>query len=145
MLEIGKRVLTGLVGSIEVLAQSSVMSDTENLVKQAKELENEEERLKSDFPAATKVMHPEDETSSTDNDGNSHESESSGIIVEKEEILTAKTDMPGDGPEKSKGLSDNGPKDCCKKTAAADAGDTFVTETAEKSTTSSERSRYTES
>lgn len=134
MLEIGKRVLTGLVGSIEVPAQSSVISDTENLVKQAKELENEEERLKSDFPAATKVMDPEDETSSTDNDGNSHESESSGIIVEKEEIPTAKTEMPADGPEKSKELSDDVPKDCCKETAAGDAGDTVVTETAEKST-----------
>ena len=115
VLEIGKRVLTGFVGSIEVPAESSGISDTENLIKQAKELQNEEERLKSDFPAATKIMDPEDETSSTDNEGNGHGSESSGVIVEKEESLTPKDEMLVQGPQKRSVLSENGTKECCKK------------------------------
>jgi hypothetical protein len=90
LMEVGKRILKGHVETIEVPA-ALVVADTEHLVKQAKELQNEEERLKSNFPAATKIMDPEDETNSTDNEGsagNGHESESSGVLVEKDECST---------------------------------------------------------
>jgi len=133
VLEIGKRVLTGLVGSIEAPAQSCTVSDTENLVKQAKELENEEERLKSDFPAATKVMEPEDETLSTDNEGNGHESESSGVIIEKEEIPTTKPEISSQTPEKPREMSRSS-KDCCKdEKPSGDDRNLIVTETGKKS------------
>jgi hypothetical protein len=121
VLEIGKRVLTGFVGSIEVPAEPSVISDTENLIKQAKELQNEEERLKSDFPAATKIMDPEDEASSTDNEGNGDGSESSGVIVEKEDSPTPKDEMLVQGPQKRSILSEDGTKECCKKIGSGDA------------------------
>jgi hypothetical protein len=91
LMEVGKRVLKGLVGAIDIPAPS-VMADTEHLVEQAKELQNEEERLKSDFPAATKIMDP-DENESTSSEGvgeNGHESESSGVLVEKDECTTPK-------------------------------------------------------
>jgi hypothetical protein len=87
VIEIGKRVLQGLIGVIDAPASLKII-DTEYLVRQAKELENDVERLKSDFPAATKVMDPDDESGSTDNEGtggNGHESESSGVLVEKDE------------------------------------------------------------
>ena len=137
VLEIGKRVLTGLVGSIEVPAQSPVISDTENLVKQAKELQNEEERLKSDFPAAIKVMDPEEETSSTDNEGNGHESESSGVIIEKEEISTPKDEKLVQGPEKPPVLSEDGKKECLQKIGRRDGkakGDLVATATVQDRT-----------
>ena len=84
----------------EVPAEPPVISDTENLIKQARELQNEEEHLKSDFPAETKIMDPEDEASSTDNDGNGYGSESSGVIVEKEESPTPKDEILVQGPQK---------------------------------------------
>jgi hypothetical protein len=85
LLDVGKRVLKGHVGAID-LPISPAMADTEHLVEQAKELQSEEERLKSDFPAATKVMDPTDESESTHSGSgpeNGHESESSGVLVEK--------------------------------------------------------------
>jgi hypothetical protein len=85
LMEIGKRVLKGHVGAIH-LPISPAMADTEHLVEQAKELQSEEERLKSDFPAATKVMDPTNESESTHSGSgpeNGHESESSGVLVEK--------------------------------------------------------------
>jgi hypothetical protein len=121
VLEIGKRVLTGFVGSIEVPAEASGISDMENLIKQAKELQNEEERLKSDFPAATKIMDPEDEASSTDNEGNGHGSESSGVIVEKEASPTPKDEMLVQGTPKRSVLLEDGTKQCCKKIGSVDA------------------------
>jgi hypothetical protein len=85
LMEIGKRVLKGHVGAI-ALPISPAMTDTKHLVEQAKELQSEEERLKSDFPAATKMMDPTDESESTHSGSgpeNGHESESSGVLVEK--------------------------------------------------------------
>jgi hypothetical protein len=87
VMEVGKRVLQGLIGAIDVPAPLEI-TDTEHLVQQAKQLQNEEERLKSDFPAATKVLDPDDGSGATDNGGigeNGHESETSGHLVKKEE------------------------------------------------------------
>ena len=95
LMEIGKRVLKGLVEAIEI-PTSSAMADTEDLVEQAKELQAEEERLKSDFPAATKVL--DDESGSTSSEAmskNGHESESSGVLVEKEDCITPKEEKQG--------------------------------------------------
>ena len=90
MIEIGKRVLQGLIGTIDVLAPLEI-SDTEHLLRLARELQNEEERLISNFPAATKVVDPDDECRSTDNEGIAEdgcESESSDILVKKDECMT---------------------------------------------------------
>ena len=87
---VGKRVLQGLIGTIDVLAPLEI-ADTEHLVQQAKELQNEEERLKSEFPAATKVMDLDDESGSTNNEGiagNGRENESSDVLAEKVECET---------------------------------------------------------
>lgn len=59
---------------------------------QAKELQKEEERLKTAFPSATKVLDPDDgQFSATDgseehNQENDDESESSGVLVSKEDF-----------------------------------------------------------
>ena len=123
----------GLFGSIELATQSSVTSDTESFIKQAKELENEEERLKSNFPAAMKVMEPGDETSSTDNEGNGHENESSGVVVEIENVLNGRDDTLVHIPEKVHGVSENGIKEYCKKIVGGRAkSDLFVGENAQE-------------
>ena len=59
--------MKGLGGAVNI-PTSVVMADSEHLVKQAKELQYEEERLRSDFPAAAKVMEPDDENRSTGNE-----------------------------------------------------------------------------
>lgn len=66
-----------------------VITNSEDLGKQVKELRDGEENLEADHTVATKIMEADDEAiSSTDNEstaGNGNESESSGILVEKEE------------------------------------------------------------
>ena len=97
LMDVGKSVLKGIIGAIDNPGPI-VIADTEHLVQQVQELQNEERRLRSDFPAAAKVMEPDgDESGSTDNEGNGeneHESESSGILVEKHECSSPGSDRP---------------------------------------------------
>lgn len=90
--DIGKRILEGHAGIIETPSTVTV-ADTEHLVIQAKELQKEEERLKTAFPTATKAMDPDDGQSSASegNDEHSQEnddkrSESSGVLISKEDF-----------------------------------------------------------
>ena len=81
--------MQGLIGTIESPAPLET-ADTEHFVRRAKELQV---CLKSDFQAATKVVDPDHQSESTDNEGiggNGHESESSGAVVEKDECRTLK-------------------------------------------------------
>lgn len=90
VMKVGKQVLQGRIGAIDVPAPVEI-TDTEHFLQQAKQLQNEEERLKSDFPTATKVLDPDGGSGSTDNGGimeNGHEGESSSLLVEKEECTT---------------------------------------------------------
>jgi hypothetical protein len=96
--ETGKRVLKGHVGVIDVTSPITV-ADTDHLLLQAKELQKEEERLKTTFPSATKVMDPDD-CQSTSSDGkttHSHgtgdESESSGVLVDKDDFASSREDL----------------------------------------------------
>ena len=83
--------LKGHVGVVDTPFAVTV-ADTEHLVIQAKELQKEEERLKTAFPTATKVMDPDDCQSSASDGNTSHsqengdESESSGILVTSEDF-----------------------------------------------------------
>jgi len=92
-MEIGKRIIKGHVGVIDVPA-ADIAKDTEELLKQVHELQRREDKLKADFPTATK--HVENESSSEDDGGASHgyESESSGVIVELEDCMTPEAKMP---------------------------------------------------
>ncbi len=90
--DIGKRILKGHVGIIETPLTVTV-ADTEHLVTQAKELQIEEERLKTAFPTATKAMDPDDGQSSASEGNDEHclenddkRSESSGVLVSKEDF-----------------------------------------------------------
>ena len=89
--DIGKRIVKGHVGIIETPLTVTV-ADTEHLVTQAKELQKEEERLKTAFPTATKVMDPDDGHSSASEGNDNHcledddKSESSGVLVSKEDF-----------------------------------------------------------
>lgn len=92
-MDIGKRVLEGYTEVKETTAPQ-VPANTSELLEQAKELAQQEAKLKSNFPAATKVLDPEFEAPSGNSSSivsvaeNGHESESSGVLVEKEECVT---------------------------------------------------------
>jgi hypothetical protein len=89
-MDVGKRVLKGFVGIEEPIP--TVTADTEKLIKQAKELQTEEERLKSSFPAATKMMEANDGTRCKDKEEcpeNGDESKIGNMLVEKEEHVTS--------------------------------------------------------
>src|SRR5579859_7361773 len=99
LIDIGKRVLKGHVGVIDVAPMVTV-ADTENLVIQAKELQREEDRLKTTFPTATKVMDPDDSRStnsegkaSSNSRGTGGESESSGVLVDKDDFGASQEDL----------------------------------------------------
>jgi len=107
--ETGKRVLKGHVGVLGVLPHVTV-ADTEHLLTQAKELQKEEDRLKTEFPSATKVMDSVDDGESTSSEGkapHSHgtgdESESSGVLVDKEDLSTWHEDLVNDDTSKDTG------------------------------------------
>jgi hypothetical protein len=98
LMEVGRRVLKGHVGAMDI-SSNVVMADNEYLVKQAEELQNQEERLKSEFPAATKAMDPEESSdSSSDGEpsGSGHDSEESGVIVDMDECMASGTQSPGE-------------------------------------------------
>ena len=96
LMKIGKRILKGLVTPITVPQSEPGMTETAELAKKVKELQIEEQRLKIEFPAATRAMEPEkqgSETSSahTSTDGagqNAEWSESSGVLVESDDCCT---------------------------------------------------------
>jgi hypothetical protein len=120
LMDIGKRVLKGLVGAVDI-PTPLVIEDTEHLVQLAKELQSKEARLRSDFPAATKVMEHDDESRPINNEGiveNGHESESSGVLIEKEESGTPGSDGPSGDPAKSlqtvESMSPESPEKCAR-------------------------------
>jgi hypothetical protein len=119
-MEVGRRVLKGHVGAMNIPAPV-IMANTEHLVKQAEELRNQEERLKNEFPAATKAMDPEDESNSLVTIGvgeNGHESEESGVIVDREECLCAQQNKADKSQETCVGSNGGG---CCNFAATGAA------------------------
>jgi hypothetical protein len=93
LIEIGQRILKGHVGVLDIPVAPPIIKDTLHLLKEAKELENEEQRLKIEFPAATRIIDPVPESTPVQPIeavlGNGHESEesekseSSGVLVEQ--------------------------------------------------------------
>src|SRR5271156_137397 len=121
LMKIGKRILKGLVTEINI-PPTPGMTETAELANKVKELQIEEQRLKTHFPAATKAMEPEKPESDTSSapasaDGtgeNGEWSESSGVLVESDdctppkeqqtvapeaEIVESKGEAPGRGTE----------------------------------------------
>ena len=93
-MDIGKRVLEGYAEVRQAVALQ-VPPNTSELLEQVKELAQQEAKLKSHFPAATKVLNPESEAPAGNSSSivgvaeNGNESESSGVLVEKEKCVTA--------------------------------------------------------
>ena len=97
LIDIGKRILKGHVGVLEVTPAVKV-ADTEHLLIQAKELQKEEDRLKTTFPTATKVLDPGDDKSiesegKKSSQGTTDESESSGVLVDNDELGASQEDL----------------------------------------------------
>ena len=95
LLEIGQRILEGEIKLKKIPETEHVPVETSKLVKQAQELAQKEEKLRSEFPAAAKVLEPipERETESeqsrpSSETGNGHDTEDSGVLVEKDQCLT---------------------------------------------------------
>jgi hypothetical protein len=131
LMDVGRRVLKGHVGVIDV-PSPVVVANTEQLMKQAEELQNQEQRLKTEFPAATRAMDPEDESGSL-SDGvheNGHESEESGIIVEMEECLNGRARARGDFAVKPDTLQDTFARTTVSSSAGDCASDTATVGTA---------------
>jgi hypothetical protein len=123
LMEVGRRILKGHVGAMNIPVPV-VMVNTEHLVKQAEELKNQEERLKNEFPAATKAMDPEDESNSLVNIGvaeNGHESEESGVVVDREEYMYAEPNKTDKSQETCVGSNRGGGPGCSNSAAAGAA------------------------
>jgi len=96
LMKIGKRILKGLVTPITIPQSEPEVTETAELAKKVKELQIEEQRLKIEFPAATRAMEPEKQGSeassahaSADGTGENAEwSESSGVLVESDNCCT---------------------------------------------------------
>src|ERR1700737_2280758 len=95
-MENGRGLLKGHLGVLDV-PRPVVVANTEQLMKQAEELQNQEQRLKTEFPAATRAMAPEDKSGSLSNGvrETGRESEESGIIVEMEECMNGRARARG--------------------------------------------------
>lgn len=106
--------LKGHIGVLET-ASAVTVADTEHLVIQAKELQKEEERLKTTFPTATKVMDPDDGRStnsegkkSSNSQGTGDESESSGVLVDKDDFGASQEDLIGEEATEGVGQTSKG-------------------------------------
>jgi len=97
VMKIGKRILKDKLKTPINLPPTPENTETKDLVKQVNELRKEEERLKTDFPEATKAMEPERLGSSTSS-GEILESrsQSSGILVEPDDCTSTTREQTPD-------------------------------------------------
>jgi len=120
LMEIGKQILEGDKED-QNIEPVRVATETSNLVEEANELAEKEARLNANFPAAAKILNLEAETSSRNSSSTNstmevgHESESSGILVDKEECVTpvdeSEEDVPVSESETDKMASTKGKED----------------------------------
>lgn len=101
LVEIGKRIVKGHVGVLDSAVAAPIIKDTGHLLKEVKALENEEQRLKNEFPAAIKIIGPSVDDPAAEspprqsteevheNGHESEKSESSGVLVEQHDCEEA--------------------------------------------------------
>jgi hypothetical protein len=95
LMQVGRQILNGGRVDYRTIGVPAPVMTSEHLVKQAEELKTQEDRLRAEFPAATKAMDPNDEANSMGSGCsvpvNQHGSEESVVLVDKSECLTPKT------------------------------------------------------